>query len=73
MLGPSALARHYLGLTPPELEKAEAAYRRGLHVNRLNESSWFALGCVQLELQRFEDAMESFTRTVQLDDTDAEG
>ncbi|KAJ5461232.1 uncharacterized protein N7458_002784 [Penicillium daleae] len=68
-----SLARHYLGLTPPELEKAEAAYRRGLHVNRLNESSWFALGCVQLELQRFEDAMESFTRTVQLDDTDAEG
>jgi tetratricopeptide (TPR) repeat protein len=68
-----SLARHYLALTPPELEKAEAAYRKGLHVNRLNESSWFALGCVQLELQKFDDAVESFTRTVQLDDTDAEG
>ncbi|KAJ5176571.1 uncharacterized protein N7482_002448 [Penicillium canariense] len=67
-----SLARHYLALTPPELEKAEAAYRQGLHINRLNQSSWFALGCVQLELQRYEDAADSFTRTVQLDDTDAE-
>lgn len=68
-----SLARHYLALTPPELEKAEAAYRKSLHINRLNHSAWFALGCVQLELQRWEDAADSFTRTVQLDDTDAEG
>lgn len=68
-----SLARHYLSLTPPQLENAEAAYRKSLHVNRLNESSWFALGCVQLELEQFDDAVQSFTRTVQLDDTDAEG
>lgn len=68
-----SLARHYLALTPPELEKAEAAYRKSLHINRLNHSAWFALGCVQLELQRWEEAADSFTRTVQLDDTDAEG
>lgn len=67
-----SLARHYLGLTPPELEKAEAAYRKSLHINRLNGSAWFALGCVQLELERWGDATESFTRTVQLDDTDGE-
>ncbi|KAJ5574117.1 Glycoside hydrolase superfamily [Penicillium hispanicum] len=67
-----SLARHYLTLSPPQLEKAEAAYRQSLHINRLNQSAWFALGCVQLELQRWEDATESFTRTVQLDDTDAE-
>lgn len=67
-----SLARHYLALTPPELEKAESAYRKSLHINRLNHSSWFALGCVQLELQRYGDATESFSRTVQLDDTDAE-
>lgn len=68
-----SLARHYLALTPPQLEKAEAAYRKSLHINRLNHSAWFALGCVQLELQRWDDAVDSFTRTVQLDDTDAEG
>lgn len=68
-----SLARHYLSLTPPQLENAEAAYRKSLHINRLNHSAWFALGCVQLELQRWEDAADSFTRTVQLDDTDAEG
>ncbi|KAJ5647500.1 hypothetical protein N7490_003872 [Penicillium lividum] len=67
-----SLARHYLGLTPPELEKAESAYQKSLLVNRLNHSAWFALGCVQLELERWEDATDSFTRTVQLDDTDGE-
>ncbi|KAJ5263587.1 hypothetical protein N7478_011192 [Penicillium angulare] len=67
-----SLARHYLSLTPPELEKAECAYRKSLHINRLNHGSWFALGCVQLELQRWEEATDSFTRTVQLDDTDGE-
>ncbi|KAJ5833331.1 hypothetical protein N7474_001642 [Penicillium riverlandense] len=67
-----SLARHYLALTPPELEKAEAAYRKSLHINRLNHGAWFALGCVQLELQRWNDAVDSFTFTVQLDDTDGE-
>ena len=67
-----SLARHYLTLTPPELEKAEAAYRTSLHINRLNHGAWFALGCVQLELQQYENAADSFTRTVQLDDTDGE-
>lgn len=67
-----SLARHYLALTPPELEKAEDAYRKSLHINRLNHGSWFAFGCVQLELQKWGDAVESFTRCVQLDDTDGE-
>ncbi|RHZ58125.1 tetratricopeptide repeat protein [Aspergillus thermomutatus] len=67
-----SLARHYLALKPPALEKAEEAYRKSLHINRLNHSAWFALGCVQLELQKWEEAIDSFTRTVQLEDTDAE-
>lgn len=67
-----SLARHYLTLTPPALEKAEEAYRKSLHINRLNHSAWFALGCVQLELKRWDSAIESFMRTVQLEDTDAE-
>ncbi|KAJ6021424.1 hypothetical protein N7540_006928 [Penicillium herquei] len=67
-----SLARHYLSMTPPELEKAEGAYRKSLQINRLNHGAWFALGCVQLELERWQDATDSFTRTVQLDDTDGE-
>ncbi|KAB8234100.1 tetratricopeptide repeat protein [Aspergillus alliaceus] len=67
-----SLARHYLTLNPPALEKAEEAYQKSLHINRLNHGAWFALGCVQLELQRWDDAISSFTRAVQLEDNDAE-
>ncbi|KAF7595259.1 hypothetical protein BBP40_006759 [Aspergillus hancockii] len=67
-----SLARHYLTLKPPALEKAEEAYRKSLQINRLNHGAWFALGCVQLELQRWDDAITSFTRTVQLEDDDGE-
>lgn len=67
-----SLARHYLALTPPELLKAEDAYRKSLAISRLNHSAWFALGCVQLELEHWEDSTDSFTRCVQLDDTDGE-
>ncbi|KAL4803187.1 hypothetical protein BDV18DRAFT_44455 [Aspergillus unguis] len=67
-----SLARHFLTLKPPALEMAAEAYQKSLHINRLNHGAWFALGCVQLELQRWDAAIESFTRTVQLEDTDAE-
>ncbi|KAL2825274.1 hypothetical protein BDW59DRAFT_179878 [Aspergillus cavernicola] len=67
-----SLARHFLTLKPPALEKAAEAYQKSLHINRLNHGAWFALGCVQLELQCWDDAVKSFTRTVQLEDTDAE-
>ncbi|KAL4974274.1 hypothetical protein BDW66DRAFT_91255 [Aspergillus desertorum] len=67
-----SLARHFLTLKPPALEKAAEAYEKSLNINRLNHGAWFALGCVQLELQRWDEAVESFTRTVQLDDNDAE-
>lgn len=67
-----SLARHYLTQQPPELEKAEDAYRKSLHINRVNHGAWFALGCVQLELKKWEHAIESFSRTVQLEESDAE-
>ncbi|OJJ80759.1 tetratricopeptide repeat protein [Aspergillus glaucus CBS 516.65] len=67
-----SLARHYLTMKPPALEKAEEAYRKSLHINRINHGAWFALGCVQLELKRWEDAVDSFARTVQLEESDAE-
>lgn len=52
--------------------EAAEAYTLSLRINRLNASTWFALGCVQLELSDWSGAVESFTRTVQLQDDDAE-
>lgn len=48
------------------------AYTAALSANSLSGSSWFALGCAQLELSHFEEAAEAFSRTVSLDDHDAE-
>jgi tetratricopeptide (TPR) repeat protein len=51
---------------------AAKAYSQSLEVNKLNASTWFALGCVQLELQDWAGAVESFSKTVQLETEDAE-
>ncbi|EFE40267.1 hypothetical protein TRV_05023 [Trichophyton verrucosum HKI 0517] len=67
-----SLARLYMQEKPPNLVKAEKAYKLSLAVTRLNHASWFAIGCIQLELEKWEDAIDSFTRTVQLEETDAE-
>jgi tetratricopeptide (TPR) repeat protein len=67
-----SLARLYLKAQPPALDKAESAYRKSLKINPLNHGAWFAMGCVQLNLEQWGDAIESFTRTVQLEDNDAE-
>ncbi|EGE08690.1 TPR domain-containing protein [Trichophyton equinum CBS 127.97] len=67
-----SLARLYMQEKPPNLVKAEEAYKLSLAVTRLNHASWFAIGCIQLELEKWEDAIDSFTRTVQLEETDAE-
>ncbi|KAF1968499.1 TPR-like protein [Bimuria novae-zelandiae CBS 107.79] len=55
-----------------DYEKAAEAYSLSLKINALNHPAWFALGCANLELLRFKDAVEAFSRCVQLDDQDAE-
>lgn len=67
-----SLARLYLKAEPPALKKAEEAYKKSLKINPLNHGAWFALGCVQLNLEQWHEAIESFTRTVQLEQDDAE-
>ncbi|KAF2401727.1 TPR-like protein [Trichodelitschia bisporula] len=52
--------------------KASLAYSRALKVQQLDHSTWFAYGCVLLELGKFKRAAEAFSRAVQLDDGDAE-
>lgn len=51
---------------------AAQAYSLALGVSQVDRTSWFALGCVQLELEAWQGAVESFTRCVQLDDADGE-
>jgi tetratricopeptide (TPR) repeat protein len=65
-----SLGRYYVRKKNSAL--AAEAYKKALKVNRRNASTWFALGCVQLELENFGGAVESFTRTVQLEADDAE-
>ncbi|KAI9663170.1 MAG: hypothetical protein M1821_008218 [Bathelium mastoideum] len=52
--------------------KAALSYNKALGANQLNQASWFALGCALLQLSQYDRAADAFTRTVQLDDTDAE-
>lgn len=67
-----SLAQLLITQKPPALDKAVDAYRKSLRINPLNHGAWFSMGCIQLELQQWDDAIESFTRTVQLEDGDAE-
>ncbi|KAK2745658.1 hypothetical protein FQN57_003554 [Myotisia sp. PD_48] len=67
-----SLARLYMNQKPPLPEKAEEAYILSLRSNQLNHGAWFALGCIQLELSKWEEAVKSFTRTVQIEESDAE-
>ncbi|KAK5420213.1 hypothetical protein LTR06_001683 [Exophiala xenobiotica] len=55
-----------------DFEKARDAYGLALNISRIDRTSWFSMGCVQLELEDWMGAVESFTRCVQLDDGDAE-
>lgn len=55
-----------------QYERAADAYTKCLRVSQLSAPTWFAFGCIQLQLQDWSKAVESFTRTVQLEDNDAE-
>ncbi|KAH8148976.1 uncharacterized protein LAJ45_06951 [Morchella importuna] len=65
-----SLARHYF--SAKEYRKSADAYAASLHANPLNHASWFALGCCHLEMEDWDAAVEAFTRTVSIDETDAE-
>jgi tetratricopeptide (TPR) repeat protein len=65
-----SLGRHFT--KQRQFAQAAEAYRLALGISRLDRASWFSLGCVQLELEAWRDAVQSFTRCVQLEDQDAE-
>ena len=65
-----SLGKHYL--QNQELSKADEAYSKSLKINPQNQSTWFALGCVRLELRDWKGAVEAFSRAVQIEEGDAE-
>ncbi|MCJ1431666.1 hypothetical protein MMC27_001021 [Xylographa pallens] len=65
-----SLGKHYL--KNQELSKADEAYSKSLRINPQNQSTWFALGCVRLELRDWKGAVEAFSRAVQIEEGDAE-
>ncbi|OCT46149.1 F-box domain protein [Cladophialophora carrionii] len=66
-----SLGRYFL-TKQRDYQRAAEAYRLALNISRLDRASWFSLGCIQLELEEWTPAVESFTRCVQLEDQDAE-
>jgi tetratricopeptide (TPR) repeat protein len=65
-----SLGRHYM--KQRNFPAAAKAYKLVLERGRLDHATWFALGCVQLELSDFEGAVQSFQRCVMIEDQDAE-
>ena len=65
-----SLGKYYLARQ--ELSMADEAYSKSLKINPQNQSTWFALGCVRLELQDWNGAVEAFTRAVHIEEGDAE-
>ena len=65
-----SLAKLYLA--QGDLQRADKAYSQSLNVNPHNHAAWFALGCVRLQLETWEEAVDAFTRAVQADHGDAE-
>lgn len=65
-----SLGRYYM--KNRDFEAAAAAYKLALSRGRLDHATWFALGCVQLEISDFDGAVQSFQRCVVIEDRDAE-
>ncbi|KAI4192740.1 MAG: hypothetical protein LQ346_004193, partial [Caloplaca aetnensis] len=65
-----SLGKHHF--TQGNLEKADEAYSKSLNVNALNHATWFSLGCVRLQLEDWQGAVDAFGRAIQIEETDAE-
>ncbi|KAL9129431.1 MAG: hypothetical protein Q9217_002105 [Psora testacea] len=65
-----SLGKYYMANNVPV--RADEAYTKALKVNPQNHPTWFALGCLRLQLETWSDAVDAFSRAVQIDDTDAE-
>ncbi|MCJ1309539.1 hypothetical protein MMC25_003199 [Agyrium rufum] len=65
-----SLGKHYL--ITKQLDLADEAYALSLKYNPQNQATWFALGCVRLEVRNWRGAVEAFQRAIQIEEQDAE-
>lgn len=66
----SSLGRYWFA--QGDLPKADEAYAKALRMSPQNHPTWFALGCVRLQLEDWPGAVDAFGRAVQIEDHDAE-
>ncbi|KAI1321744.1 hypothetical protein EDD11_000020 [Mortierella claussenii] len=55
-----------------EFESAKECYQRALKINPLFDNSWFILGCIGMQLEDFDVAIEAFTKVVSIDQSNGE-
>ena len=55
-----------------DLRAADEAYTKSLKVSHLDHGTWFALGCVRLQLEDWPGAIDAFGQAVQIEESDAE-
>ncbi|KAK3829317.1 MAG: hypothetical protein J3Q66DRAFT_376789 [Benniella sp.] len=55
-----------------QLELARASYQEALKINPLFENSWFVLGCVCMQLEDFDTAINAFVRVVSINHENGE-
>ncbi|KAG0363174.1 hypothetical protein BC939DRAFT_489615 [Gamsiella multidivaricata] len=55
-----------------EYELAKPCYQKALKINPLFENSWFILGCIGMQLEDFDVAIEAFTKVVSIDQSNGE-
>jgi len=65
-----SLGRHHF--EKGELEKAVDSFRMALDINPLHSGIWFTMGVAQMRLQRWDDAVLTFSRCVGIEDENSE-
>jgi len=55
-----------------QFKEAMAAYQLALAINPLFENSWFVLGCIGMQVEDFDVAIEAFTKVVSIDQHNGE-
>lgn len=55
-----------------QFQEAMTCYQLALKINPLFENSWYVLGCIGMQVEDFDVAIEAFTRVVSIDQSNGE-
>ncbi|KAF9125814.1 hypothetical protein BGW39_007124 [Mortierella sp. 14UC] len=55
-----------------QFQEALVCYQLALKINPLFENSWYVLGCIGMQIEDFDVAIEAFTKVVSIDQTNGE-